>query len=98
MNRIFRADRFSGELATTVRDHLVGVRVRARVRTGLENVEREMFVEFAFHDFFRRLHDQRAAFGVEQAEIVIGLGRRPFDQPKCANKRPGKTITADRKI
>ena len=61
VNRIFRADRFAGQLAATIRDHFVGVCVRARAGAGLENVEREMFVELSFDHFLRRLHDQGAA-------------------------------------
>ena len=88
MNGLARADRFAGELAAAVRDHFVRVRVRARAGTGLENVEREMFVELALDHFFRRLDDERAAMGVEQTEIVIRLRRGPFDQTERANERP----------
>ena len=98
MNRIFRADRFAGELAGAVRDHFVRVRVRARAGTGLENIEREMLVELPFHDFFRRLDDERAPVRIEQAEISVRLGGSPFDQPEGANERPGKSIAADREI
>ena len=98
MNRITRADRFSRQLAATIRDHFVRVRVRARAGTGLENVEREMLVQFALHDFLRRLHDERAPMGIEQTEIGIRLRGGPFDQAQSANERPRKSIAADRKI
>ncbi len=42
-----------------------------------------MLVELALDHFLRRLHDERAAFRVEQAEIVIGLGRGPFQQDQA---------------
>ena len=48
--------------------------------------------------FLRRLHDERAALGVEQAKIVIGLRGGPFQQAKRANKGPRKTPAAHRKI
>ena len=35
---------------------------------------------------------------VEQTEIVIRLGRGPFDQAERANERPRKAVTADREI
>ena len=98
VNRLARADRFAGQLAAAIRDDLVRVRVRARAGAGLENVEREMLVELAFDHFLGRLHDERAAMRVEQAEIVIGLRGGPFDQAERANERPGKAIAADRKI
>ena len=98
VNRIARADRFAGQLAAAVRDHFVRVRVRARAGTGLENVERKMFVELALGHFFRGLHDERAALRIEQTKIVIGLRGRPFDQTERANERPRKTLAADREI
>ena len=98
MNRLARADRFPGELAAAIRDHLVRVRVRARARAGLENIEREMLVELALDDFLRGLHDERAALGIEQPEIVVRLRGGPFDQTKRADERPRKTLAADRKI
>ena len=90
VNRILRADRFAGELAATIRDDFVRVRVRARAGTGLENVERKMFVEFSLDHFFRRLHDEGGAMRVEQTEIVIRLRGGPFDQTERANERPAK--------
>ena len=98
MNRIARADRFARQLAATVRDHLVRVRVRARAGTGLENIEREMLVELAFHHFFRGLDDEGAPMGIEQSKIRVRLRGGPFDQTQRANERPRKSISADRKI
>ena len=65
MHRILRANRFPGKLAAAIRDHFVRVCVRARAGAGLENVEREMFVEFSLDHFFRRLHDERRAMRIE---------------------------------
>ena len=90
VNRIARADRFAGELAATIGDDFVRVRVRARAGAGLENVERKMLVELALDHFFRRLDDERGAMRIEQTEIVIGLRRGPFDQAERANERPAK--------
>ena len=98
VHRIFGADLFAGELAATVRDHFVRVCVCARAGTGLENVEREMFVELSFRDFFGRLDDERRAVMIEQAEIRVRLRRRPFDQAECANEWSRKTLAANRKI
>ena len=98
VNRLARADRFAGELAAAIGDDFVRVRVRARAGAGLENVEWKMFVELALHHFLGRLDDERAALGIEQTEIVIGLRGGPFHQAERANERPRKTPTADRKI
>ncbi len=98
VNRIFCADWFAGKLTATIRDDFIGVGVRARAGTGLENVERKMFVEFSFDHFFGRLHDEGGPMRVEQTEIVIGLRRGPFDQTERANEWPGEAISTDRKI
>ena len=98
MDRVFRADRFAGVLTGAIRNYFIGVRVRARARTGLKNVEREMLIELSFHHFFGRLDDESGPMGVEQAKIRVCLGRRPFDQTERANEGPRKPITADRKI
>src|ERR1041385_230461 len=98
MHRILGADLLPGELAAAVRDYLVRVRVRARAGTGLENVEREMFVELSFRNFFRRLDDEGRAVVIEQTEIGIRLRRRPFDQAQGTNERPGKSLATNRKI
>ena len=84
-----RADWFTGELAATIRDYFVRVGVGARAGAGLENVEREMFVEFSFDHFFGRLHDEGGTMRIEQTEIVIRLRRGPFDQTERANERAG---------
>ena len=98
VDRIFRADRFAGELAGAVRDYFIRVRVRARAGTGLENVEREMLVQFAFYDFFRRLNDERAPMGIEQPQIGVRLRGGPFYQAQGANEGSRKAIPANRKI
>jgi hypothetical protein len=79
MNRITRPDKFSRQLAATIRDHLVRVRVRARAGTGLENVDWKMLVEFALHHFFRSLNDEGTPMGIEQSKIRVRLRGRPFD-------------------
>ena len=98
MNQFTRPDRFARELGAPVRDDLVRVRVCARTRACLKNVERKMVVELSFDDFLGCLHDQRCALRIEQTEIMVGLRGRPFDQTQCANKRPRKPITAHGKI
>ena len=57
-----------------------------------------MFVQFAFDHFFSGLNDQCGALGIEQTEIVMGLGRGPFNETEGANKRPREAITADWKV
>ena len=57
-----------------------------------------MFVQLALRDFLGRLHDERAPFGIEQTEIVIGLCSRPLEQAERTNERARETPPADGKI
>ncbi len=57
-----------------------------------------MFIQLSIDNFLRGLHNQSAALGVEQTEIMIGLRGRPFDHTERANEWPGESITANRKI
>jgi hypothetical protein len=57
MHQFARADRLARELGASIRDNFVCVGVCARPRTGLENIEKKMIVEFSFNNFFSRLHD-----------------------------------------
>src|SRR5947207_10323716 len=98
MNMLARPDRFACKLRASVGDHFVGVRVCARSRAGLKNVERKMVVEFSFHNLLGCRHNQRRALGIEQTEIMIDLRSRPVDQTQRADERSGKSITAYREI
>ena len=42
-----------------------------------------MFVELALRHFLGRLDDERAALGIEQSEIVIGLRGGPFQKDRA---------------
>src|SRR5262245_41109766 len=98
MHEFPRPNRFACELGAPIGDDFISVGVCARTRTGLENVQRKMIVEFSFNNVFSRLDDQRGTLRIKQAEIVICLRGSPFDQAKSANKRARKPVTAYRKI
>ena len=98
MNMLVRPDRFACKLRAPVRDYFVRVRVCARSGAGLKNVERKMVVEFSLGNFLRCLHNESGALCVEQAQVMIGLRGRPFDQAQRANERPREPIAAHRKI
>ena len=73
-----RSDRFACKLSGPVRDYFICVRVSARARTSLKNIEGKMLIELTFCDFFGGLRDEPCALGVEQTEIVVRLRSRPF--------------------
>ena len=62
---IARADRLARELRAAVRDHLVGVHIRRGAAAGLEEVDREMRIERALHDFIRGLFDESCTLGAD---------------------------------
>src|SRR5205085_3710569 len=98
MNRIARTNRFSRQLAATICDHFVRVRVCARPGTGLENIKWEMLVELTLHHFFRSLNNEGASMSIEQSKIGVRLRRRPFDQTQCPDERSRKSISTDWKV
>ena len=67
MNRMVGADRLAGQLGTAIRDHLVGIHVRAGAGAGLKDVDRELGVPRADTDFGSGLGDEINTGGVEFA-------------------------------
>ncbi len=57
----------------TVGDHLVGIHVGRCAGTALYHVYYEMVVELAFTHLFTSGHDGVAYFGLEYAELAVGL-------------------------
>src|ERR1043166_1698111 len=98
MHQFARPNWLACELGAPIRDDFISVGVCACTRTGLENVQRKMIIEFSFNNFFSRSDDQRRTLRIKQAEIAICLRGSRFDQAKSANKRARKTVTAYRKI
>ena len=76
---VVRVHRAAERLGGKGRDHLVGVHVRRRARTGLEHVHREVVVEPAVRDGVGRLLDRGGHVGVEHAELAVGVGGRRLD-------------------
>ncbi len=56
------AHRATGHFDSSIRNHLVGIHVRLSAATGLPNVERKVFVEFAGDDFVGRSNDEIRLF------------------------------------
>ncbi len=74
MDGPLRADGLPGELRAAVRQHLVGVHVRAGARTGLEDVDGEMLIELAVDQFFGGLLDEPGLLGAHLAEFQVRAG------------------------
>ena len=98
VDRFPETDRLSHNLTHAIRDHLVGVHVRACARTGLEDVDRKVAVQFSFYYLLRGLNDETAALLVESLKIPICLRGRPLDESERTNEWTTEPIPAHREI
>ena len=98
MDRRFGAARAAEDLVGAIGDHLVDVHVGLGARPGLPHDQRKMIVEGAVDDFLGGLHDRAHAARVQQAEFVVHLGRRPFDDRKRADHRQRDALGADAEV
>src|SRR3989454_5406595 len=88
-------ERMAQDLVRTIRDHLVRIHVRRGPAAGLEDVQREMAVQFAVHHLLARLDDRLADFVVEQSEFHVRLGARHLDQAESIDEPPAEADSAD---
>src|SRR3989475_10927366 len=88
-------ERMAQDLVGTIRDPLVRIHVRRGPAAGLEDVQREMAVQFAVHPLLARLADRLANFVVEQSELHVGLGARHLDQAESVDEPPAEADSAD---
>ena len=81
-----------------IRDDFIRIHVGRRARSGLENIERKLFVPLAFGYFHRRLRDGLGHGAVEESEIAVHLAGEVFDHAQSPDEITGKTDSADLKI
>jgi hypothetical protein len=79
-------------------DHLVGVRVRARARAGLEDVDRKLVVELACCHPVGRCGDPLALLRVEQAELRVRACRRRLDSPEPTSDGRRNRLARDAEV
>jgi thiazole synthase ThiGH ThiG subunit len=75
-----RTDLAAKDQVRAIRDDLVGVHVRRRTGAGLEDVEYEVSVELTVHHLLRSLPDSSGALRIQQAELLVHLGRSTLDR------------------
>ena len=71
MDRLPRAQRLAELLIRAVRDHLVGIGIGRRSRTGLEDVDHEVLVELSFLHLFGCVLNRVGEAGLEQPQLGI---------------------------
>ena len=91
---VVRVHALTGE----IRDHLVGVHVRARAGAGLEDVDRELVVELAGGDAVAGGGDALGHLGVEQPEIGIRACGGGLDPAEPVRDRGRNRLTRDGEI
>ena len=85
-------------LRRACRYDLVRVGVGRGARTGLINVDRELFVELAVDHLLGRGGDRACPAAREQAELEVGLSRRPLDQAESADETAWQRLAGDREV
>ena len=98
MHGPLRADRLPGQLAATVGDDLVGVRVGRGARPGLEHIDGKLAGELADGDFAGGLFNKPGLFGREPAQFGVGAGAGELDQAQGANEGRRQRPAADGEI
>ena len=87
MEVLVLAARVPEDFETAVRDDLVGVHVRARARTALDEVDHEMLVMLAIFDLRAGLRDRVCLGFLESAETLVGTCCRVLDVGECSHER-----------
>ena len=92
------AQRLAQDLVGPVGDHLIRVGVRRRPGAGLEDVDHEIPVKFAFLDFLGGLLDRVGQAGLQQSKARVHQRSRPLDLGQGADKAMRHAQIADRKV
>ncbi len=100
---VVRVDQLAAEfsaqdLGRAVGDDLVGVHVGRGPGTGLEDVDDEVRVESAVHDFAGGLFDGVGNVLFKPAELLVDLSGRELDQAQRTNESARKPAIADREV
>jgi len=98
MHRVVRAERLTEDLVSAVGDHLVGVGVGRRPRTGLEDIDHEILVKLAFLDFLRRLLDRISEARLQQPQLSVDQRRGTLDLGQRPDEAPRQSKSADREV
>ena len=98
MDRLPRAQRLAELLIGAVRDHLVGIGIGRRSRTGLEDVDHEVLVELSFLHLFGCVLNRVGEAGLEQPQLGIDQRGRALDLGQGANEAAGESQAADWEI
>ena len=87
MDDVVVAEFAAQNLDGAIGDDLVGVHVKADTGAGLEDVDYELMVPFAFHNFLRGANHGISPFVFNQAERLVGFRRRLFHHAKGLDQR-----------
>ena len=100
MHRRFAAELSACERDRTVGNHLVGIHVRLRAGSGLENAQRKFAVELAVDHFLRGAGDKVHLVRGELSQHSIGNCGALLDHTERANDRspPAEAVERDREI
>ncbi len=98
VRRLAHVDVIVGMRAGQLPDDLVGVHVRRRARSGLEDVDRELPVVRPGGDLVGRLRDRLGELGVEQTEFAVRAGGGALDAPEPVDDLGRDGLARDREV
>src|SRR5262249_1644413 len=81
-----------------MRDHLVGIHVRARARTGLKDIDRKLRIVAALSNLTSSLANGSGERGIELTEVLVGHGRGLLDEAESTNEGARHPQTAQSEI
>src|SRR5207249_3499043 len=98
MDRLLVAYLAAERLDRSIRDDLIGIHVGGSTRSGLENIDDKMLIEFSIGSFSSRVHDRVADAFIQEPKIHIGASGGELNQTDSADKFSGEAKIADGKI
>jgi hypothetical protein len=100
VDRSLRAHLSSGELDRTVGDHLIGIHIGLRARSGLEHHQREFAFQLPVDDLLGSPDDQVDLFHWELAQLPVRQGGTLLEDSEGSDHGPAPAVAlhADREV
>jgi hypothetical protein len=98
VHRLLASDFAPHNLDGSIADDFVGIHVRRRATTGLEDVDDKLIVVIALHHFPGGLLDGVSPIRIELAHLLVGPGRGPFHQTDRPDEGSPEPPVTDGKV
>ena len=100
MDRLLRTHHSAGELDGAIGDHLIGVHVGLRARSGLEHHQRKLAVQLPVDHLLGRPDDQVDLVARQLAQFAVSQRGAFLEDAERADHRPAPAVAlhADREV